>query len=70
MTVFVLIADGDYTEQINGESVTARMVELIAAYTNPDEALAAMRSGRVDVAEPEKWGVRAINMQSVEVEEC
>jgi len=69
MKVSAIIASGKYTDTINGEQWTADRVEVVAAFTRSDKALAALDSGTVDVAEPQKWGVRSMSVYDFEVKE-
>ncbi len=66
MTIYVVTCRGKYLDTPDGGSAADR-VELIAAFSDYQRALALVESGTVDVKEPTKWGVRAIDVESVEL---
>ena len=68
MTIFVVTCVGKYTDTVNGEAFTTDRAELLKAFTVYDEAVAFVKS-IPDVKEPAKWGVRAIGVETVELEE-
>ena len=67
MTIYVLLASGKYTDTVNNAVITLNQVELIKAFHDYNEALALLNTGKVEVKEPNKWGVRSFYIESVEL---
>ena len=68
MTIHVITASGAFTDIIDGHTFTAQKVELLLAFAEYQKALDLLTGSKPpDVKEPEKWGVRAIDIQSVEL---
>jgi hypothetical protein len=66
-TIYVLVASGKYTSTINGTSITADNVELVAAFPDADRAYKAL-DGSFDVKDPDKWTGRTISAYPVQVD--
>lgn len=69
MTLYVIFASGKFTQTINGEPMTGDRTELISAYHSFEAAEKVLKSGKADVAEPDKWGLRCIGIESVELKD-
>ena len=66
MKIYVLACSGKFAEMMNGKSMTGDKVELIHGYTDRQKALNVL--GVLYVEEPEKWGVRATSVYTVEID--
>ena len=67
MKAFVLIADGEYTESINGVETTTKKLEPIVGFATQARADGVLVSRIYDVKEPSKWKSYAISVYSVEM---
>ena len=72
MKIYVIVASGDYTDTINGETVTAGKTELLRAFTDHEEARKALMGLGLgpELPNAEKWGITAISIYTVDLEGC
>lgn len=64
MKISVIVCSGEFSDK---EGRKGNRVELIAAYADYQQALDEVKSGKVDVSNPSRWGERGICVQQVEL---
>ncbi len=68
MTIQVIVCTGIHLHDKSPLSGSPRS-ELIAAFTDHQKALELLESGEAEVSDPVGWGVRAFDVQGVQLEE-